>query len=1242
MTLSYLKALRAFNPTHVNLNLAIIQQEIELGLFKQSQIDLNQLQRLYPNPSEALLDKMRWLDYLTLRYHAEKLKPNSAKRILNLQAWRKALVILLKQPLETDELIILAHDALRLGQTPIALEIYLRLKAQNQLKTANDFAEGASIALQNNQPLIAAHFYIEAYQKESNLNEKQSDAIKAMRAFWAANQVDQALAFATYIPDKVLSPKEQTTSPNPPLIRPLGTFLPFLGNRENDEAPSKMLLFLTKLSLTANRPDLAEKYISSALKLPSPNQLEPYKDRLQALPFEASEFQLMYQSFLYNKQVEAAHEIARIAVKKNPHDSAWHQRLAKTSLWLEDYHTGIRAWLYVFEHTHNNVAQREALKVVKDFGYDQVLVKMLHFYLKNHPHDTQTWLELARAQNRLGHPQKALKILDNLIRPLSKLPVESEVQGDEERRVAVHKLVHEDSSTASTKQFASTVAFRKRSIEIKPDKAILSLMAQVYQDTEQWDKALMTWQKSVEQFGPDRDSAMAMARIYYHRGEWQQAYAVMKRASGSVKNTDQAFWDTLADISWMTHQHATAILALSHHLNRSDHLIRLIQLEADNPKQALQYSELGWKNFHHEFFFSSTIYLMMQCHAWQKLIYFITHLNQQDLRLAKDTVPFWQAQSAIYGSHGQLDAQKKVLTQGIKRLPNQDTTPLKNDLLWLEITYGEPDWLKAILESWYPQDNQSLWHAFAEAFNLLNVYYSWAAFAIYQQNIATAFATKDLQALIDYAGILDKLNREDEALKVRKYVWRLANNNLKQGVQDEQNIVALYQLAPYLTSGNLAWFLNGLLVKHYLGEQTLQLMFNALQARNNFDYIKLLKHVYTFAVLPERIAIPIALSNNDQMALQNIESHSPQTRPRPEHINAAIRLENTRLAESLTFDELKERPYASDIYKTWTELGLADANIIDIREESEAFINIRGTRTGLNTRLRLSNEWQALPYFTDWLTHSSNPYQIVHVPHDTRAGIALLQKIHRGTLQYLVGYRQALTTFIPADLELNYRLAARWHANLDIGLNQENFQTSYLRIGGVQDQVNLRLIYNLAKYDRLQTGIDGQAYYSQDRHYLGNGVILHGLLDHKFWLSYPDFTIGLFTDLYFMSRNGTYGGDITQLFPIPPPSSLASPALITAIRAANYQQIVPNSYYQGGVAAHFGDYIQDYSSEWRPYFLARLYYNTLTHLSNEIKVGLNGKVFGRDSLLLYAQRGTAPAVANSTVSMIGARYRLYF
>jgi len=85
--------------------------------------------------------------------------------------------------------------------------------------------------------------------------------------------------------------------------------------------------------------------------------------------------------------------------------------------------------------------------------------------------NTKSWVPIINAGSGPDeHPTQALLDLYTLqrgfkndTRLLSKLAVENKVLGDAERRTAMCTLVHEDSCTASTTQFAATVEFGKKS-----------------------------------------------------------------------------------------------------------------------------------------------------------------------------------------------------------------------------------------------------------------------------------------------------------------------------------------------------------------------------------------------------------------------------------------------------------------------------------------------------------------------------------------------------------------------------------------------------------------------------------------------------------------------------------------------------------------------------------------------------------------------------------------------------------
>lgn len=134
----------------------------------------------------------------------------------------------------------------------------------------------------------------------------------------------------------------------------------------------------------------------------------------------------------------------------------------------------------------------------------------------------------------------------------------------------------------------------------------------------------------------------------------------------------------------------------------------------------------------------------------------------------------------------------------------------------------------------------------------------------------------------------------------------------------------------------------------------------------------------------------------------------------------------------------------------------------------------------------------------------------------------------------------------------------------------------------------------------------------------------------------------MYGNLYYFNRNGSFGGDVTNLFPPLTTEQQATPGLSATTLAQYYQELIPPTYGEGGIQFSFGDSALEYTHAWRPYFWGAVYYNSITRLSENVKGGVHGSVFGRDNLLAYAEYGNAPAVANAVVYQFGLRYILYW
>lgn len=233
-TLSYLKAYARQYPENTRLRYSLIEQALAMEEPDEAENTFAQLKAGNLSPDAATRYQYTWIEYLLLRYKANHAKLNTKERIQYLTDLRKMAESMAKQPLGKARLIQIAQDNMGLGQVDIALKIYNDLFDKNRLMRAEEFAEGGSIAMQNNAQRDSAKFYWAAYQKASSDKDKKTWALAAIRALWAGNLVDEALALTKKVPDKIIN--ERST-----------------------------LLFLSRLALAANQPKIAQEYALKAL-----------------------------------------------------------------------------------------------------------------------------------------------------------------------------------------------------------------------------------------------------------------------------------------------------------------------------------------------------------------------------------------------------------------------------------------------------------------------------------------------------------------------------------------------------------------------------------------------------------------------------------------------------------------------------------------------------------------------------------------------------------------------------------------------------------------------------------------------------------------------------------------------------------------------------------------------------------------------------------------------------------------
>jgi len=232
---NYLKNLIKTYPDKLRFRILFARQQYNHGKVLEAKKILKEVMAQEMD-DENLTLQVRWLNYQIQRDEAYGFKPGSTESKQAKTAVKSDIETLAKTPLGSRELTELAKDALYFGSSKTAVEIYISLLKRYPDQSAEWFANAGRVALSVGDYRNSARFYLLAKFRSKTIAEKRLNFINALKSLQAGDMVNQALVIANR----------------------------YLTDLKNDK---KTLIFLTKLALAANKPQLAQKYAISALQL---------------------------------------------------------------------------------------------------------------------------------------------------------------------------------------------------------------------------------------------------------------------------------------------------------------------------------------------------------------------------------------------------------------------------------------------------------------------------------------------------------------------------------------------------------------------------------------------------------------------------------------------------------------------------------------------------------------------------------------------------------------------------------------------------------------------------------------------------------------------------------------------------------------------------------------------------------------------------------------------------------------
>lgn len=228
----YLNQLILNDASNKNLIMAEVKQQIANKEWGKAEKSLQVLVN-GKNNKITMIDIL-WLKYLLAQRHVYATVADSPERELAVKNAQADLNNLLAQPISETDLIQLANDAVSLGLPQLAFDFYSKLIKEHPEQNVDVLRQAAAVALSVGQYKISGDLYFNAVKRSKNFYVKRDLVLEGIKAYQGGGFYEVALNQINQLPPVIIDNK-------------------------------KILIYLAKFAVMANKPDEAEKFIKRAL-----------------------------------------------------------------------------------------------------------------------------------------------------------------------------------------------------------------------------------------------------------------------------------------------------------------------------------------------------------------------------------------------------------------------------------------------------------------------------------------------------------------------------------------------------------------------------------------------------------------------------------------------------------------------------------------------------------------------------------------------------------------------------------------------------------------------------------------------------------------------------------------------------------------------------------------------------------------------------------------------------------------
>jgi len=763
---------------------------------------------------------------------------------------------------------------------------------------------------------------------------------------------------------------------------------------------------------------------------------------------------------------------------------------------------------------------------------------------------------------------------------------------------------------------------------------------------------------------------MQAAGLWLAQGRPAEAFALLQSAQGSAREDDTEFWRMVGEVAVGLQDTSAARSAFERLAGGADArpedfdmLIDLLQPAGRD--EAARAAERAWRRFGLERHLMLALNLWAAERRWQDVRRLLAGLDAGQTAAAEAQPDFLRLRAELWMQSGQPGRARRDLERALRLDPASN--PTREALIWLVIDSQDPLALRTLLagheDAW--RRERRLWGALAAAHQALGQ----VQIAL-DRYLTPALPEhrEDFLWLMNYADALEQNSEPDRAWRLREHLWRQSwrkgfvagDPQLAEAKEVARARLALSQspgdpelallrellradrdasTSPAVQELVLAWFQNQgeyLAVRGYLWERYARSLSRPLWAE-----------------------ITAALQLDDRIAVGELLDRYGERLPRYDRVNAARRVGDVRLAQTLAFDSQTVQPQDDETHLQLTEALLDYSHWGGLRLTARRLGVLDEFETAATARIAAAPDL-ALHLDAGRIGRSLRDAQAFGSAPDESFLQALLRWDHRdqGQTRLGLGARDSEHRYYPVLIEHDQPVDRRLTALLAAGSDLPATESLGVRVAGMKDQVLAGFRYQASRLDRVLVQWSGERYSTQDHHPLGTGNRLDLSYAYALRLEPRDLELSaFFTDFRFRRKLGTSPEDLRAYAPLVPP---ALRELLAGIEngtlppgetvqsaldqfTASAGSVLPTSARYYGLRASTDTRFQtDYTRGWRPFASAALTNNSELGLGYDFLLGIAGAVFGADHLQasVYVEKGGSTSFP--TTRVMSLTYRLHF